>query len=92
MTDSRAKFHFCPLFESDLPAQVSNPRVSLFLASWPDDFCAGDALDNHGEAQVGQIDRQSGDQVGDADGGEVEADRANREAGVGASVPRTRRW
>jgi hypothetical protein len=33
MVDFRAGFLICPLFEPDLSACVSNPRVSLILAS-----------------------------------------------------------
>jgi hypothetical protein len=36
MADFRAEFLFCPLFEPDLPAYVSNPRVSLVLAGMDD--------------------------------------------------------
>jgi hypothetical protein len=32
MADFRAEFLFCPLFEPDLSAYVSNPRVSFVLA------------------------------------------------------------
>ena len=46
---------------------------------------AGDALDHHGEPGVAQVERDAGEQVGGADGGEVDAQRADRDLLVGAA-------
>jgi hypothetical protein len=44
MVDFRAEFLFCTLFEPDLSAYVSNPRVSLILAMLADDNRVGKAF------------------------------------------------
>jgi hypothetical protein len=46
---------------------------------------AGDALDDHGEAVVVQIQRNPGKQMGGADGGERHADGADGELVIGAA-------
>ena len=55
------------------------------LTARPDALGADDALHHHGEPRVAQVKRAAGEQMGSADRGEVDADRAHREAGIGAA-------
>ena len=48
-------------------------------------FVAGDALENHDEAGVAEVQRHAGEAVGGLDGGEVDAEAGDGEAAVGAA-------
>ncbi len=54
------------------------------LSAGPGAAAAHDALDDHGEAGVGGVERQAGEPVCGEDGGEVDAQAGDGEAAVGA--------
>jgi len=53
------------------------------LAGGASAAAAGDALDHHRQLRVAQVEGDAGEQMGGADGGEVDAQRADRHAGIG---------
>ena len=53
------------------------------LAARPDAFRAGDALEDHGEAGMAEVDRAAGEQMRGADRGECDTDRADGKTLIG---------